>query len=156
MNVSFVMKDNIIPLSACLAKTIPHPSGKADPGIDVPGHCIITGEIAKEIVRRYFGSFHKELFPPGFELAASVHDVGKISPSFMERLYRNTRDYEFNSLPGLEDADPDLDKTWGGHAAVSQAALDNAPKYIPQIAGRHHGYLPTDKYPADYVEFGGE
>jgi CRISPR-associated endonuclease/helicase Cas3 len=129
---------------------------KTVPGIDVFGHCVIVGETAKALIQ-YFDfvpEVRDKLFPPGSELVAAVHDVGKICPVFQEKIYRASG-YQPNSLPGLEDADPDMDRTWGGHAAVSQAALEESPKFIPEIAGRHHGYS-TEKYPSNAEFFGGE
>jgi CRISPR-associated endonuclease/helicase Cas3 len=72
-----------------------------------------------------------------------------------EKIRRGTGGYRCNSLPGLEKAAPDRERGWGGHSAVSQVALEECPKYIPEIVGRHHGFS-TDKYPANSEYFGGE
>ena len=50
-----------------------------------------------------------------------------------------------------------MEKTWGGHAGVSQAtALKlQAGKFIPEILGQHHGYSPNLVRMATDTVFGG-
>jgi CRISPR-associated endonuclease/helicase Cas3 len=146
---------SILPLPSCLAKTRSLEDGAAVPGINVFGHCVIVGEVAKALIKYSIPKVRDKLFPPGSELIAAVHDAGKICPSFQEKIYRSIAGYPRNSRPGLEKANPDIEKTWGGHAAVSQAALEGCPKYIPEIAGRHHGFS-THRYPSNAPVFGGE
>jgi CRISPR-associated endonuclease/helicase Cas3 len=144
-----------LPLEQCLAKTREDSSGnRCLSGIDVPGHCVIVGEIARALIGRSIAGIRDRLFPPGCELVAAVHDVGKICPTFQEKIHRAIEGYRPNSLPGLKTANPDQEKTWRGHPAVSQAALEECPRYIPEIAGRHHGYS-TNSYPAESEYFGG-
>jgi CRISPR-associated endonuclease/helicase Cas3 len=145
----------VLPLTSCLAKSRTPEDGVTVPGIDVFGHCVIAGEVAKALIKYSIPEVRDKLFPPGSELIAAVHDVGKICPSFQEKIYRAIAEYPRNSLPGLEKANPDMEKEWRGHAAVSQAALEDCPKYIPEIAGRHHG-SSTNRYPSNAPVFGGE
>jgi CRISPR-associated endonuclease/helicase Cas3 len=149
------METKALDVSCCLAKSLTLQDGKKVPGIDVLGHCVIVGEVAKEIVRRSLPAIQDALFPPGSELIAAAHDVGKVSPAFQEKIYRAIDGYRHNSLPGLETANPDQEKNWGGHPGVSQAALEGRPRYIREIAGRHHGYSPGESGPGDSVFFGG-
>jgi CRISPR-associated endonuclease/helicase Cas3 len=116
------------------------------------GHCVIVGEVAKALIRYSIPGIRKRLFPPGSELVAAVHDVGKVCPSFQKKVRKGMDDGDPHSLSGLEHADPD--EEWGGHAAVSQAALKGCPKFVPEIAGKHHGY-PSAVYPPDCSIFGG-
>ncbi|WP_026043526.1 CRISPR-associated helicase Cas3' [Treponema primitia] len=151
--------NKILPLSSCLAKTLTLPDNKTIPGIDVFGHCIIVGEVTKLLVKYSIPQIRGKLFPPGVELVAAVHDLGKICPTFAEKLYRHTDNYQPNSLTGLENANPDLEKQWGYHSGLSQSSLSafpKLPKYIPEIAGRHHGYSPDSTLPADSDYFGGK
>ncbi|MDR3334318.1 MAG: CRISPR-associated helicase Cas3' [Treponema sp.] len=138
--------DSIFDLSSCLAKTYKL-DGKVLPGIDILGHSIIAGEVAKEIIRRSIPALRDRLFPPGSELIAACHDIGKVYPLHQTRLQWSIAGHRSN---------PESEKPWKGHWAVSQAALDGCPKYIPEIAGRHHGYSPAQIYPATYEGFGGE
>ncbi|MDR3147671.1 MAG: CRISPR-associated helicase Cas3', partial [Treponema sp.] len=142
-----------VPLSECLAKSRLLKDGKTVPGIDVFGHCVIVGEVARALIRYLIPEIRNRLFPPGSELVAAVHDVGKMCPSFQERIRRKIETYSPNSLPGLEKADPDQIKSRGGHPAVSRAALEDIPE-IATIAGRHHGYS-TNQYSANSEYLGG-
>jgi CRISPR-associated endonuclease/helicase Cas3 len=142
------------PLECCLAKTRDDITGHT-PGIDVFGHCVIVGEVARALIGYTIPAVRKILFPAGSELVAAAHDVGKICPTFQEKIRRNIDGYEANSLSGLETARPDMEKEWKGHAAVSRAALEDCPKFIPEIVGRHHGFS-TVNHPADSAFFGGE
>lgn len=96
-----------------------------------------------------------DLFSAGSELIAACHDIGKVSPTFQEKIYRATKsttNYQNNSLPELKNADPEQEKQWGGHAGVSQAAANailrnqvyakDIRKYVPLILGQHHGSSP--------------
>lgn len=136
-----------LPLSECLAKTYFACNKRKVGGRNVFEHCYIVGEIAREILARMPTWLQQELFPQGCELIAAVHDVGKISPTFQEKIYRGIDGYIANSKQGLENATPSLEKLWGGHAGVSQAAIDknglNVGKFIPEILGQHHGYSPN-------------
>jgi CRISPR-associated endonuclease/helicase Cas3 len=143
-----------LPLELCLAKTRNDSVGRKA-GINVFGHCVIVGEVAKALIEYTIPAVRNVLFPAGSELVAAAHDVGKICPPFQEKIHRGIDGYQHNSLAGLEKAAPDMEQKWGGHSAVSQAALEECPKYIPEIAGRHHGFS-TIKYPADSEYFGGE
>jgi CRISPR-associated endonuclease/helicase Cas3 len=125
-------------LSACLAKSRVLEDGRRVPGVDVYGHCVIVGEVAKALMRYYVPALRGRLFPEGSELVAAVHDVGKLEPGFQERIHRAIEGYRPNSLPGLEGAGPGQEM--GGHAAVSQFALHGCAPYVPEIAGMHHGY----------------
>ena len=107
-------------------------------------HCNIVGEVAREMLRRMPESITSELLPVGSELVAACHDIGKVSPSFVEKILRHTEGYKANSHPALTDIQPSLESNWGGHAGVSQitARAIDVPRYIPEILGQHHGYAP--------------
>lgn len=115
-------------------------------GRSVENHCRIVGEVAREIIRRLP---NKHLFPSGSAFTAATHDIGKVSPTFYNKLMRAC------GLPLLPNANPDIEKQWGGHAGVSQltAKAMNAPEHIPEILGQHHGFTPpvTGKRAVDDV-----
>jgi len=146
-------------LTSCLAKTY----GEKQAGRHVLNHCQIVGEVAKELIARMPEWLRKDLFPKGSELIAACHDIGKVSPTFQEKIYRGIEGYKWNSLPGLENIiDPSMENHpatgWGGHAGVSQAAAKKlkAGKYIPEILGQHHGNSPRLSYNAEAEVFGGQ
>ena len=141
-------------LSQCLAKTY----GKKQAGRDIVTHCQIVGEVARELKNRMPEWLKSDLFPNGSELIAACHDIGKVSPTFQEKIYRGTANYAKNSLPELHNINPDLEKNWGGHAGVSYAAARqlNVGKFIPEILGQHHGYSPKVQQLANDAVFGGD
>lgn len=138
----------------CPAKTRQLPDGRICLGRSVVEHCQIVGEVARELIARYPKSL-RHLFPVGAPLASACHDVGKVSPCFVEKL-RRACTVEWDTLPMLP-VNPDLEREWGGHAGVSQVAAkaEGAPRWVPEILGQHHGYSPvvTGKH-ADAEVFG--
>lgn len=137
----------VIPLKDCLAKTIRSASGDK-PGVSVETHCRIVGYVARELLSRLPVWLRESFFPRGSELIAAAHDVGKVSPTFQERIHR-----DIGEILGI--IDPNLDKAIGYHFTVSQAAVSQFPKYIPEIIGRHHGYTPQGINLPDAEIYGG-
>ncbi len=131
-------------LKECLAKTRISENQKRVGGRDVFDHCSIVGEVARELLSRMPSFLRSALFPEGSELVAAIHDIGKVSPTFQEKIYRGTDDYVPNSLASLSHINPALEKNWGHHAGVSMATAYSLKigRYIPQIIGQHHGYSP--------------
>lgn len=129
-------------LGRCLAKTTTTPLG-IEPGHTVTDHCRIVGEVAGELLQRLPETVRYTLFPQGAELVAALHDIGKVSPTFQRKLFQAIGQ-ENTPLPGLERVASLRESDWGGHAGVSQLALEavGAGRFIPQIAGLHHGYTP--------------
>lgn len=148
---------NAFQLNDCLAKTYKTSSGEKRAGRRVLNHCQIVGEVARELLNRLPDWLVSELFPKGSELIAGSHDIGKVSPTFQEKIYRGIDGYCHNSKPGLERFNPDTEKQWGGHAGVSQATAQHLKlgRYIPEILGQHHGYSPNVTNLATDELFGG-
>lgn len=136
-----------LPYRSIPAKTFLHSDGKIVLGRGVHEHCLIVGHVAREIINRCFPGDLAALFPKGSELLVALHDIGKASPTFVEKIMRATFGYVANSHPGLEDADPQIESQWGGHAGVSQAELQRILPFglTPFVAGQHHGYMPDLK-----------
>jgi len=101
-----------------------------------------VGLVAKEIISRQPKRIQELLFPNGVELVAASHDIGKLNPHFQEKIRRTLPDYEHNSVPFLNLADPSIEKP---HSEVSQVALKSICKndYIAEIVGMHHGTAPS-------------
>jgi len=146
--------EKALQLEDCLAKTY----GEKQAGRQVLDHCRIVGEVARELIARMPEWLRDDLFPGGSELIAACHDIGKISPTFQEKIYRGTVDYQKNSRLELKNANPELEKNWGGHAGVSQIAADALAvgRFIPEILGQHHGYSPKVSNSATDAVLGGE
>ncbi|NMH65732.1 CRISPR-associated helicase Cas3' [Shewanella salipaludis] len=133
----------VISFLDCPAKTYVRPDGKIQPGRTVLNHCQIVGEVAREIIRRFPTAIAQELFPVGAPLAAGGHDIGKASPTFAEKIHQAC-DPDLVNTDRLPNINPRLEAKWGGHAGVSQltAKALNAPDFIPEILGQHHGFAP--------------
>lgn len=141
----------VLPLPKCIAKTVITDNDITIAGVNVETHCKIVGMVARELIFRFPENLQNSLFPPGAELVAAVHDIGKVNPLFQEKIHRTLTAYDNNSRVGLKNANPDLEKLTGWHSGVSQAALLEVGHYIPEIVGGHHGYsssssilLPND------------
>lgn len=115
-------------------------------GRSVLEHCQIVGEVARELIARYPCGLMGGLFPEGAPLAAAAHDIGKVSPYFVEKL-RQACTPECCNIKARLGINPNLESQWGGHAGVSQvtARAINVPRYIPEILGQHHGFSPSVK-----------
>lgn len=140
----------------CPAKTYTKDDGSVLPGRNVVEHCQIVGEVARRLINLYPISMREVLFPANSAIVAACHDIGKVSPSFVEKLRRNCTSGA-EHIPKQAVA-PELEKQWGGHAGVSQAAAKalGAPAWIPEILGQHHGFSPQlGGRQADAEVFGG-
>lgn len=142
-----------IPYTECPAKTYSTSEGTTRTGRTVFNHCQIVGEVAREIIRRLPSPFTQALFPKGAPFAAANHDVGKVSPTFYNKIMRACGS---ELIAGFN---PNLEKGWGGHAGVSQltASALGAPEFVPEILGQHHGFSPSlaGKRAVDEI-FGGD
>ncbi|MCR6650490.1 MAG: CRISPR-associated helicase Cas3' [Cellvibrionaceae bacterium] len=132
------VNSTLIPFRDCPAKSFLNDDGSVTTGRTVFNHCQIVGEVAKEMIRRIRCDNLKVLFPDGAAFTAASHDIGKVSPTFYNKIMRAC---SRTLIPGFN---PDLEKQWGGHAGVSQVTATslNAPTYIPEVIGQHHGFSP--------------
>jgi len=55
--------------------------------VSVETHCRIVGYVAMELLARLPKWLRESLFPIGSELIAATHDVGKVSPTFQEKIH---------------------------------------------------------------------
>lgn len=131
------------PFQLCPAKTFLRSDGTIAAGRSVIEHCHIVGAVARALIARYPEELRAHLFPTGSELVAASHDIGKVSPTFYEKLRRACTDSQCG-LTHLENVNPELEKQWGGHAGVSQlaACAMQAPPHVAAILGQHHGFSP--------------
>lgn len=129
----------------CPAKTYYGLDGAVLPGRSVYNHCQIVGLVAAELIRRSPISIRDALYQAGDPLVAAAHDIGKVSPTFYEKIRRAcTENHQHLSV--LSGINPSVEiKEWGGHAGVSQVTTKglDAPQYIPEILGQHHGFSPN-------------
>lgn len=143
-------KTSVLKISAnleyaeCPAKTFTDGSGEVFPGRNVPVHCNIVGEVARELIARIPPLVADVLYPEGSPLVAAMHDIGKVSPSFVEKIRQACTAGHVAIPENPKFADPKLERQWGGHAGVSQitAKAMGAPGYLAAIIGQHHGFSP--------------
>lgn len=144
----------------CLAKSRALDSKRSVAGRTVYEHCRIVGEVARELISRTPGFLQKSFFPEGSALVAACHDLGKVNPTFQKRINSAIENANPVIIDALRSVDLSIDenKSWGGHSGVSQCTLEafNIGKFIPLIAGCHHGYAPNTGGRSAYAEpFGG-
>ncbi|WP_343847063.1 CRISPR-associated helicase Cas3' [Bowmanella denitrificans] len=122
----------------CPAKTFVDDNGNVTLGRTVLNHCQIVGAVARELIIRMGNKHHQSLFPEGAAFVAASHDIGKVSPTFYNKIMRAC------GQDLIKGANPDLEKEWGGHAGVSQlvAKYLGTPEQVPEILGQHHGFSP--------------
>lgn len=148
-----------LPLPQCLAKSRKMIDGSVLAGRTVFSHCKIVGQVAREMMARMPDWLRVALFPEGSELIAAAHDIGKVSPTFQKKIYSAlTDDGGILGQPAWKRVNFENEKTWGGHAGVSQASCQalNVGKYIPEIVGQHHGFSPNlTVYRSECELFGG-
>lgn len=151
-------QSSVLSLSKCLAKSRKTDMNTVLPGRLVLSHCHIVGEVARAMMMRMPTWLREDLFPEGSELIAAAHDIGKVSPTFQNKIYLNLTQRDEGVLSLLKEFNPDVERSWRGHGGVSQASTsaENVGEYIPQILGQHHGFSPDlSFYQATCQIFGG-
>lgn len=141
-----VVFSTAIPFAQCPAKTWLTLQGESLPGRSVPEHCHIVGVVAQRLIALYPPALQSALFPPDAPFAAACHDIGKVSPSFVEKLRRHCTS-GVEHIPKQAVA-PELEKGWGGHSRqrlphARGVFLVAAVRPAPRIwATKNHGRWP--------------
>ena len=133
-----------VPYEECPAKTYLDQQGNPRLGKSVFNHCQIVGETARALLIRMPVTIRKALFPEGSVLQAAVHDIGKVSPTFFLKLQRAVAGGGSPWLQNLAQFKELDERQWGGHAGVSELALEaiTENEFVPKVAGQHHGFNP--------------
>lgn len=116
----------------CLAKSL-----FGGPGCSVYTHLYAACAMFRMLRTIWQGTCKGTFFFPAAEWCAAFHDIGKLSPSFQDKIYRAIHLAE--RLPWNEP----VPEQHGGHARCSAIALDayfnkKNPDLI-RMAGAHHG-----------------
>lgn len=147
-----------LPFEQCPAKTWNKPNGSVVLGRSVFNHCQIVGETAKKLIERFPEPLRSQLFPTGSELAVAAHDIGKVSPTFVIKIF-DACGIDCKTMPELSLYLSQQEKNWGGHAGVSEATAHelHTPKYVAEVLGQHHGFNPSvDDKSGNAEVFGGD
>jgi len=136
----------VVPFAQCPAKTYQDRQGVTHLGRNVFNHCQIVGETAKALLARMPAMMRDPLFPAGSALQAAVHDIGKVSPTFFLKLQRAAAGDHASWVQALAGFNGLEERSWGGHAGVSELALAaiSGNRYVPRVAGQHHGFNPPE------------
>lgn len=148
-----------LPLEQNFAKTIDGADGKAQLGQTVFLHCLIVGVVCQTLIQRLTQTDAvTQNLPAQTPFLAALHDIGKLSPTFQEKIRRAIADYSPNSLLELKNVDPIFEQRWGGHSGVSALTLKaiTGDDKLAWIVGTHHGRYPNlSLFTAQDEVFGG-
>ena len=68
----------------CWAKTTKDAQGREVPGINVRDHCLNVGCVAEALLN-LLPKHLRKLLPPSVPTLAALHDIGKVSPGFLQK-----------------------------------------------------------------------
>ena len=121
----------------CLAKTRTNTEGPVTAGRSVWEHCLIVGNIAQELAKLFPKDTFKTTDIKTIGLLASLHDLGKICPSFQNKLKRVIEDNN------LLDADRIIEERHQFHGGVTYISLRDwgLQDKLAWALGSHHKIL---------------
>ena len=142
----------LLPPSECLAKTL-----FKNNGCTIYTHLKLTHKVF-EILQKCWKDYIKgDIFSVEGELIALLHDIGKMTPTFQQKIYKNLN----LSVPWQESL---IYKNGENHATDSMKILYNffkmkynkeISKNLAEIAGAHHGTFYEISRDTKDVEVGG-
>lgn len=144
--------NKILPLEECLAKTRHDADGNIGPGVNVETHCLATFEVARQLLKYYSHFCTASLWdPPKDLLAPLLHDVGKVSPLFQQKIYRVFK-------PDFPDLLSSVVPLNVNHCITSALTLIRKRlRKLSWVAASHHGsFCPSGELSADDEILGGE
>lgn len=116
----------------CLAKTRKTDHGM-EKGCDLFAHLVATERVAEALASVFRGTPRGWIFEDITKMVywlAALHDIGKMTPVFLNKIYRALGQCLFSSLP--------LDSNIS-HAFCSQVILSPLGTRFARLAGAHHG-----------------
>ena len=142
--------DYTVNLEDCLAKT-EFVDGNTVKGMTVKEHCVLTGYIAKELYKTIYASNNLIPYISQSDFIASLHDIGKISKPFQNKIYGALSEKE--DVPSYIIPSKDLLTTIHRHDSIGQVFIseygekhrEQAWDAISRVVGGHHGLHPTNE-----------
>ncbi len=122
----------------CLAKTRKN-GERTEKGCDVFTHLSTTEMIVEELAHVFYETPRSLLFEDVSKMVhwlAALHDIGKLTPSFQNRIYRALG----QTPPGCYPLPQEMELN---HAFCSQIILKSFDERFAKLAGAHHGVLPN-------------
>ena len=152
--------DYAVNLEDCLAKT-EFVDGNTVKGMTVKEHCVLTGYIAKELYKTIYASNNLIPYISQSDFIASLHDIGKISKPFQNKIYGALSEKE--DVPSYIIPSKDLLTTIHRHDSIGQVFIseygekhrEQAWDAISRVVGGHHGLHPTNEvfFAEDSIRF---
>ena len=119
-----------LPLEDLLAKT-----RGPDKGCDVFTHLYCTCMVLREIRRLWTGYPRAEVIPAVADWLAALHDIGKVTAAFQDKIYRAIGPSPWPESPSAGNPN-DVN-----HAKYSRILLKKYDRMFAMMAGAHHGVV---------------
>jgi CRISPR-associated endonuclease/helicase Cas3 len=156
-----------LPLSKCIGKTYDH---RTKIGMTVQEHCRIVGHVSKVFITILNPYIKSTLLLINIFIFCALHDIGKISPGFIIKIYKSLLKNNPKLAQELYKVCPELfnmpeESFEDNHAVISEASFQDefqnlAPAKLIKIQasgeGSHHGRRNQTPYGASTPRYGGE
>lgn len=126
-----------LPLNECLAKTIQLFSQPAQPGCTVEAHLEATYFVAKQLLNILKTKRAGELFDSRVLIGPLLHDIGKLTPGFQDKIYNALGRSVHLTFGNLSEMDKNENHAVAGFCTF-QSNDYNYPG-LAQICASHHG-----------------
>jgi CRISPR-associated endonuclease/helicase Cas3 len=140
----------VLKLNECYAKTDKLNNQNIVLGATVFQHSIIVAYVCEEILKQ-LPKILNDKIPKNISYLASLHDVGKVYPSFQYKIYAACNLYPLGNNFREND-----DKEDGYHTSVGYCALRDYDKLASLIANDHHGKAIEKFLDSNADRFGGD
>lgn len=142
----------------CIAKT----TSVGLPGVTTLQHCFYVGVIAQALWLRLPKNL-QQMIPRSVITLSAVHDIGKISPGFIKKIYtfvlRNHPEYQMRLSPALQEIIV-KDGYQDDHTLIGQAATEDVVgSEWAKVIRMHHGATDAPsvaQYHAHHETLGGQ
>ena len=136
-----------IPWDECPAKLVKGINGEDVTGISVFHHCVLSGEVAKVLVDMLATDVRSRL-PKNIHVLVAYHDLGKVSPGFINKMAPDFIQGRIKSIP--------FEEMETLHAIISEKSLYKLGEKWCLVAGAHHGARTECLGSAEARNFGGK